>query len=237
MLIVEPIQKKEDQEKLCKKCGIDYDADCLAYSAWVDGELVGVCQFGYREDGVVFLGALNSMPLSSVEDGNASCQKRLLCSRLFARSSDHAEDASAQEIKNLGGNLFIRHCAAFDPLRHFVFRACHVAAHAFDRYADEPLWLALHRQFFKRRPRRKRHMQPHAGSIHQLARVQIQTAAQQRQPAVFTEQNFRRSAGQMQGQKRFSAVDTRVHHRRAHMAFLMTDRIKGTRSKAAAARA
>ena len=51
MLIVEPIQKKEDQEKLCKKCGIDYDADCLAYSAWVDGELVGVCQFGYREDG------------------------------------------------------------------------------------------------------------------------------------------------------------------------------------------
>lgn len=51
MLIVEPVQEKDEQERLCKKCGVDYIEEAMAYSAWVDGELVGICQFGYKTDG------------------------------------------------------------------------------------------------------------------------------------------------------------------------------------------
>ena len=51
MLIIKPIQDKKEQEEYCTRCGCDYDVDCLAYSAWVDETLVGICQFIYREDG------------------------------------------------------------------------------------------------------------------------------------------------------------------------------------------
>ena len=45
MLIIKPIQDKDLQKELCGKCGISYDADLLAYGAWVHGEFVGMCQF------------------------------------------------------------------------------------------------------------------------------------------------------------------------------------------------
>ena len=45
MLTVLPIQSKQDQETVCLKCGVPYRADCMAYEARVDDQLVGVCQF------------------------------------------------------------------------------------------------------------------------------------------------------------------------------------------------
>ena len=45
MLTIKPIQEKSDQAAACRRCGIPYDADCLAYSADEDGEFVGMCQF------------------------------------------------------------------------------------------------------------------------------------------------------------------------------------------------
>ena len=51
MLIVRPVQSKADQEKYCADCGAVYDADCLAYAAWVDERLVGICQFRLAGDG------------------------------------------------------------------------------------------------------------------------------------------------------------------------------------------
>ena len=51
MLIIKPIQDKKDQEEYCALCGCEYDVDCLAYGAFVDERLVGVCQFIYRTDG------------------------------------------------------------------------------------------------------------------------------------------------------------------------------------------
>jgi len=49
MFTIKPIQTKEEQERLCALCGIDYDADCMAYGADVDGVFAGICQF--RIDG------------------------------------------------------------------------------------------------------------------------------------------------------------------------------------------
>lgn len=45
MLEVLPIQTKIEQEAAAARCAVPYDADCMAYHALVDGELVGICQF------------------------------------------------------------------------------------------------------------------------------------------------------------------------------------------------
>ena len=51
MLEVLPIQDKSMQESICLRCDIDYDPDLLAYAAYVDGALVGMCQFIIKPDG------------------------------------------------------------------------------------------------------------------------------------------------------------------------------------------
>ena len=45
MLEVLPIQTKIEQEAAAARCAVAYQADCMAYHALVDGELVGICQF------------------------------------------------------------------------------------------------------------------------------------------------------------------------------------------------
>ncbi len=45
MLTVLPIQSKQDQETICLKCGVPYRAECMAYEAQVNEQLVGICQF------------------------------------------------------------------------------------------------------------------------------------------------------------------------------------------------
>lgn len=51
MLEVLPIQEKNMQETICLRCGIEYKPELMAYSAHVDGELVGVCQFSMSDKG------------------------------------------------------------------------------------------------------------------------------------------------------------------------------------------
>ncbi len=51
MLKVLPIQSKDEQAELCRRCNIKYDPDLLAYAASVDGETVGLCQFKVTSDG------------------------------------------------------------------------------------------------------------------------------------------------------------------------------------------
>ena len=51
MLEVLPIQEKSRQEEVCLLCGIEYKPELMAYSATVDGELVGVCQFTMSDKG------------------------------------------------------------------------------------------------------------------------------------------------------------------------------------------
>lgn len=51
MLKVLPIQSKTEQEAICLRCGVKYDADLLAYSATINDRLVGVCQFKVTDRG------------------------------------------------------------------------------------------------------------------------------------------------------------------------------------------
>ena len=51
MLEVLPIQAKIEQEAICARCGVEYDADCMAYRATIDGVLTGICQFRMSDRG------------------------------------------------------------------------------------------------------------------------------------------------------------------------------------------
>ena len=46
MLTVLPIQSKDEQEKLCAICGVDYDIESFCYRA-DDGDFIGICQFSF----------------------------------------------------------------------------------------------------------------------------------------------------------------------------------------------
>ncbi|MCL2775797.1 MAG: hypothetical protein FWD71_20985 [Oscillospiraceae bacterium] len=45
MLEIKPIQAKEEQKEICALCKVEFDPDCLAYSAKENGVLLGVSQF------------------------------------------------------------------------------------------------------------------------------------------------------------------------------------------------
>jgi hypothetical protein len=51
MIKVLPIQSKLKQEEICVKCAVEYDPDLLAYAAYVDDRLAGVCQFKLSDKG------------------------------------------------------------------------------------------------------------------------------------------------------------------------------------------
>ena len=45
MLEVKPIQTKQEQKEICELCKVEFDPDCLAYSAKEGERLLGVAQF------------------------------------------------------------------------------------------------------------------------------------------------------------------------------------------------
>ena len=51
MLEVIPIQTKIEQEAICARCGVPYNADYMAYQAVIDGTLKGICQFSMDSTG------------------------------------------------------------------------------------------------------------------------------------------------------------------------------------------
>ena len=51
MLKVLPIQSKAEQEAICARCGVEFNADLMAYSATLDEKLAGICQFTMNSDG------------------------------------------------------------------------------------------------------------------------------------------------------------------------------------------
>lgn len=53
MLTIQPIQSKDEQEDICRRCGALYLPASFAYSATVDGILTGVCQFSLRSGDAV----------------------------------------------------------------------------------------------------------------------------------------------------------------------------------------
>ena len=51
MLKVLPIQTKDEQQRICELCSSTYNADLLAYAAYDDDTLLGVCQFRLSSEG------------------------------------------------------------------------------------------------------------------------------------------------------------------------------------------
>lgn len=51
MYKVLPIQSKDEQLRLCGECGVEFDADLLAYSVSVDDKFAGICQFKLTDKG------------------------------------------------------------------------------------------------------------------------------------------------------------------------------------------
>ena len=66
MLKVLPIQSKSEQEDICRKCGVAFDPDLLAYSAEMDGKLAGVCQFRLTAEG----GVINTFAAAKNYEGD-----------------------------------------------------------------------------------------------------------------------------------------------------------------------
>ena len=66
MLEVLPIQSKIEQEAICARCSIPFNADWMAYHALTDGMLTGACQFSMDAEG----GYIHAIGLiSEAEDG------------------------------------------------------------------------------------------------------------------------------------------------------------------------
>jgi len=51
MLKVLPVQSKDEQRELCSRCGVEYNADLLAYAAYSDGKFAGISQFKLTDKG------------------------------------------------------------------------------------------------------------------------------------------------------------------------------------------
>lgn len=51
MFKVLPIQTKEEQKNICQACGVEFNADLLAYAVYVGDKLSGVCQFRLTDKG------------------------------------------------------------------------------------------------------------------------------------------------------------------------------------------
>ena len=68
MLIIKPVQEKKDQENYCAECEAHYEAESLAYAAWVDEKLAGICQFVFKPDGAHIL---TLRPAKSTDDWDA----------------------------------------------------------------------------------------------------------------------------------------------------------------------
>ena len=50
MLIIKPIQTKEQQATACRACGIEFHPNSLAYAAYVDDVFTGISQFTLNDE-------------------------------------------------------------------------------------------------------------------------------------------------------------------------------------------
>ena len=50
MLFISGVQSKEEQERICRACGVPYLADWFCYAGYQDGVLRVACQFCIRGD-------------------------------------------------------------------------------------------------------------------------------------------------------------------------------------------
>ena len=66
MIEIAAVQDKDYQKDVCVKCGVGYDADCLAYEArdGETGEILAVAQFALAAGGIGILESLGTADIS-----------------------------------------------------------------------------------------------------------------------------------------------------------------------------
>ena len=127
MLEVLPIQDKAQQEVYCLRCNIKYDPDLMAYAAYDNGELIGVCQFTIKQDGGKIVDLASTIgrndPHTLFVMGRATLNFIDLCGiHHVTFSSDNADESLIKSIgfkKNNNGIFEIDLKGFFDqPCKH-----------------------------------------------------------------------------------------------------------------------
>ena len=67
MLEIKPIQTKEEQKEICELCGVEFDSDCLTYSAKENSGLLGVSQFRIFGKYAVIYDLANALNIDDLE--------------------------------------------------------------------------------------------------------------------------------------------------------------------------
>ena len=130
MLKVLPVQSKEEQKNLCSLCNIEYKEDLLAYSATVDDEFCGICQFKLTDKGGIIYDIAHASANFDRQAifvlGRAALNFIDLCgvhSAIFVgETSENIDDALIRQIgfkKNIDGKYEVDLTNFFDhPCQH-----------------------------------------------------------------------------------------------------------------------
>ena len=107
MLIIKPIQDKDEQKEITELCGITFKPELFAYKAHNDGELLACAQFDIKDDGA-YIDAMRQV-IRSNEDfegmfilGRAVLNFLDLCGVVTAYYPTPANDSEARLAKAIG---------------------------------------------------------------------------------------------------------------------------------------
>ncbi len=107
MLIIKPIEDKNEQREITALCGVEFKPDLFAYKAHNDGDLLACAQFDIRENGAV-IDAMRQV-IGSSEDfegmfilGRAVLNFLDLCGVVTAYYPSPANETEARLAKAIG---------------------------------------------------------------------------------------------------------------------------------------
>lgn len=125
MLTVLPIQSKDEQKKLCKECGVEYDLDAFCYRA-DDGDFIGICQFKF-ENGIGYI--LDLVYANGMDDSEAMIiMLRATMSFMFRcglEKSELADNCMPESLRNMSGYIKNEDGIYTVDLKKFYGGHCH----------------------------------------------------------------------------------------------------------------
>ena len=65
MTEVLPVQDKVLQESACLQCGAKYSQELMAYAAYSNGKIVGICQFSINDNGAIITDLSNAFGINN----------------------------------------------------------------------------------------------------------------------------------------------------------------------------
>lgn len=133
MLEVLPIQAKIEQEAICARCGIEYDADCMAYRATIDGVLTGICQFSMSDRGGVI------RDLATVQGQALNDRDRIESLFVLGRATLNFIDLCGVHRAFFDDAAFLRDNQGLGPLHRLYAGSGRPLGHGSDRFLPRTL--------------------------------------------------------------------------------------------------